>query len=187
MLEMRQVRRPIPEAERTGKSQDRGQLRSYRRSILIAAQTSNSPLSPPTMRPYSGTALLPSVTSAHSLGAFKFKPSHPPRFDRAEIASHAEERLSLVEATIQRVYDFACSSAQDLSHTCGRDPDYYLRVIFKHGYLLHPTPESEPLSACQFTPCEFSRLLIAQYVHILADSLVEDTIDVIPGQAQFWQ
>ena len=106
------------------------------------------------MLPNHETAPPPSATLAYSLGAFKLDSSRLPGVDQAKPRRDAEACFSVIEDAVQRVYDFARTSAQHLSALCGLDEDYYLRLIFQRGGFLLPTAEQEPLSSCQFPRCE---------------------------------
>ena len=57
-----------------------------------------------------------------------------------------DEYLDTVEGAVQRVFDFAHTSAQHLVDTVGhdRDVEYYLRMIFHRGAYLHPFPPAVP-------------------------------------------
>lgn len=101
------------------------------------------------------TPIPPYVQVAHSLGAFKVHGPKSPCVDQAKLARRAEEHYIIVEEVVQRVYDYARTSAQHLSNVCGREEEYYLRLMFHRGAVLHPMPEQEALSSCQFTTsCE---------------------------------
>ena len=120
----------------------------YRRSVLQSI-----PTNPRTMPPSHKIASPPSSTAC-SLGAFSLDSSRVPRVDQAKPRRDEEGRFSVVEDAVQRVYDFARTSAQHLSALCGLDEDYYLRLIFQRGGFLFSTTEQEPLSSCQFSRCE---------------------------------
>ena len=97
----------------------------------------------------------PNASATHSLGAFKVHGLKSPGVDQAKLARRAEEHYIIVEEVVQRVYDYARTSAQHLSNVCGREEEYYLRLMFHRGAVLHPMPEQEALSSCQFTTsCE---------------------------------
>lgn len=95
-----------------------------------------------------------SASASCSLGAFKVNGAKRPSVDQEKLAKRAEEQSTIIEEVVGRVYDFARVSAQHLANVCGREEDHYLRLIFHRGAILHPMPEQEPLSSCQFTRCE---------------------------------
>ena len=57
------------------------------------------------------------------------------------ISGRAEHLLDGVEVAVQEVYRFAHAKAQHLANTVGRDPDYYMRMMFRRYALLHPMPK----------------------------------------------
>ena len=106
------------------------------------------------MLPHHNVTPLPSTTPTYSLSAFNLTRGGYPSADQGKLGRFAEDRSTIVEEAVQRVYDFARISAQQLSAICGREADYYLRLIFQRGEVLHPTPDQEPPLSCQFTRCE---------------------------------
>ena len=106
------------------------------------------------MLPNQPVLSLPSTSVAHSLGAFKVNSTKPPSIDQARLARRAEEHFTFVEDVVRRVYDFARTSARHLSNVYGHEEDYYMRLIFHRGAVLHPMPVQQSSSSCQLTRCE---------------------------------
>ena len=108
------------------------------------------------MLPSQPIVSLSSAPVIHSLGAFKVIGMKPPSVDHARLARRAEEHFTFVEDIVRRVYDFARTSARHLSNVYGYEEDYYLRLIFHRGAVLHPMPAQQPFSSCQPTRCELA-------------------------------
>ncbi|KAI1781973.1 hypothetical protein LXA43DRAFT_1105020 [Ganoderma leucocontextum] len=66
---------------------------------------------------------------------------------RTEMARRTADRHDRVESTIKEVYEFAEAKAKYLSETCGRKPDYYMRLIFSGGEKLGKGRKVNPYNA----------------------------------------
>ena len=66
---------------------------------------------------------------------------------RAEAARRTTDRNDQVEATIREVYEFAQTKADELSQTCGKKADYYLRLMFSGGEKLGKGRRVNPYNA----------------------------------------
>ena len=106
------------------------------------------------MLPHHGIPPLSSATPRYSLSAFNINNGGRPSVGQGKLARCVEERFTIVEEAVQRVYDFARISAHQLSAICGQEADYYLRLIFQRGAALHPTPKQDTPPSCRFTRCE---------------------------------
>ena len=129
---------------------------------------------------------LSSTTPTYSLSAFNLAGSGYSSTDQGKLGRHAGDGFAIVEEAVQRVYDFARISAQQLSTICGREADYYLRLIFQRGEVLHPPPEQEPPLSCQFTHCESTLCSWIAIPHISrTDNFIENLSDSVHRQAEF--
>ena len=69
-------------------------------------------------------------------------------------ARRIESRLDAVEYAVQDVYEYAQHKARKLTRKLGRDPEYYLRVIFDRGAFIHPMSRDPSLNSLAFPDSE---------------------------------
>ena len=85
--------------------------------------------------------------STGSLASLSLGPDGTPQHDHAgESERCLDEYIDTIEAAVQRVFEFAQTTAQHLADTVDhdRDAEYYLHMIFNRGAYLHSVPPAVP-------------------------------------------
>nr|VWO95711.1 HTH lysR-type domain-containing protein [Ganoderma boninense] len=89
----------------------------------------------------------PTVVAAKAIAPSKQSSVTLTEAQRAEAARRAADRNEQVETTIRQVYEFAEMKANELSQTCGKKADYYLRLMFTGGEKLGKGRKVNPYNA----------------------------------------
>ena len=75
-------------------------------------------------------------------------------------ARRLKTRLDSVEVAVQDVFEYAQLCAQHLADTLGKDPQYYLGVIFDRGAFIHPMSRPPALDSLDFVKGERDNTLL---------------------------
>ncbi|KAI1783558.1 hypothetical protein LXA43DRAFT_1102405 [Ganoderma leucocontextum] len=98
-------------------------------------------------RPVEITYGPPTVVAAKAIAPSKRSAVTLTEAQRAEQAQRTADRHDRIETATRQVYEFAEAKAKELSETCGKKEDYYLRLIFSGGEKLGKGRKVNPYNA----------------------------------------
>ena len=75
-------------------------------------------------------------------------------------ARRLKTRIDSVEVAVRDVFEYAQLCAQHLADTLGKDPQYYLGIIFDRGTFIHPMSRPPALDSLDFVKGERDNTLL---------------------------